>query len=210
MSAPLRQPPLRADLSDLNLGLTESSGQVLAFDELEASYLRMKRELQAAARVQRGLLPQSAVHADGARFAWRFLPSSELGGDMFDVVQLDRSHYALYMLDVAGHGVSQLLSHMPVGSLLLEGRGESELSPLPLAPAKVAEHLNERFPMDGEHRQYFTFLYGVLDLERARFLYVAAGHPGPVLVHRERDLTFLGLSFSSSTVRRISSAIPLS
>ena len=154
----------------------------------------MKRELQQAAKVQRSLLPRESISANGASFAWRFVPSSELGGDMFDVVQLDESHFAVYLLDVVGHGacpallavtVSQILSHMQSGSLLFESNGDPTARPLCLEPIKVAEHLNERFQMSSECNQFFTFIYGVLNLEKAEFRYVGAGQGGPVLVRKD-------------------------
>lgn len=200
MSAPLRQPPLKANVNVLDVASTKFPAPPVPFDEVAETYMRMKAELRAAARVQQSLLPKSSVTADGARFAWRFLPSSELGGDMFNVVQLDDSHVAVYLLDVVGHGacpallavtVSQLLSHMPVGSLLFEANGSDKTRSLPLAPARVAAHLNERFPMDSECHQYFTFLYGVLGLETGSFQYAAAGHPGPVLVRRRQGTELL-------------------
>ena len=54
-------------------------------------------------------------------------------------------------------------------------------------PREVAELLNERFQYDRRLAQYFTLLYGVLDVEERRFDYVAAGHPGPVHVPTQGD-----------------------
>jgi sigma-B regulation protein RsbU (phosphoserine phosphatase) len=45
----------------------------------------------------------------------------------------------------------------------------------------VAERLNRQFPMD-RTRQYFTFVYGVVEGLQGQFRYVMAGHPAPVLV----------------------------
>jgi sigma-B regulation protein RsbU (phosphoserine phosphatase) len=49
-------------------------------------------------------------------------------------------------------------------------------------PGEVAAFLNERFQLDTRLAQYFTIIYGVLDVPARRFDYVAAGHPGPVHV----------------------------
>lgn len=51
-----------------------------------------------------------------------------------------------------------------------------------MSPADVARELNERFPLIERSGHYFTFLYGVLDLESLCFRYVRAGHPGPLHV----------------------------
>ena len=47
--------------------------------------------------------------------------------------------------------------------------------------------LNQRFPMDEATRQYFTLLYGVLDLDSRELRTVCAGHPRPVRLGRRRD-----------------------
>ena len=52
-----------------------------------------------------------------------------------------------------------------------------------MPPARVAERLNQQFPMD-RSRQYFTFVYGVIDTRSGEMDYVIAGHPAPVLVPR--------------------------
>jgi hypothetical protein len=62
-----------------------------------------------------------------------------------------------------------LLSRAPDGNLSVA------------SPARVAERLNRQFPMD-RSRQYFTFVYGVVDAESGVIDYVIAGHPAPVLV----------------------------
>ena len=164
-----------------------------ARQELEAAHARMKQDLEAAAKVQQALIPQSLPRVDGARFAWSFQPCTELAGDILDVVRLDETSVGLYLLDVSGHGVpaallsvtlSRLLSHMADGSSLLKEAADGAGGSRVLRPAEVAARLNRRFPMEPPTMQYFTFLYGVLDLSALQFRYISAGHPGPVHLRR--------------------------
>jgi sigma-B regulation protein RsbU (phosphoserine phosphatase) len=165
--------------------------------ELEAAHARMRQELEAAARIQQALLPTSPPSVRGASFAWSYLPCDELAGDILDVFRIDDRRAGLYLLDVSGHGVpaallsvavSRVLSPRWEGSLLFSAAGPapggSPDGPGLLPPAAVASRLNTRFPMDGA-RQYFTFLYGIMDLEAREFRFVSAGHPGPIRVSRE-------------------------
>ena len=164
-----------------------------AKDELEATNARMKRDLEAAAKVQRALMPSSLPKVQEFRFVWDFVPCDELGGDILDVFQLDEDRIGLYLLDVSGHGVraallsvtlNRLLAQMAEGSLQFEGAGSQTESQL-LSPAEVAARLNTRFQMDASPGavQYFTFLYGILNTHSGHFRYVSAGHPGPLQVH---------------------------
>ena len=81
--------------------------------------------------------------------------------------------------------VSRLLSPVPERSCLYvpceSGRGQYSIAD----PAAVARALNAYFPLDQTTRQYFTLLYGILDVTDLGFRYVAAGHPPPVVL-RER------------------------
>jgi sigma-B regulation protein RsbU (phosphoserine phosphatase) len=157
--------------------------------ELQAANKRMKRDLEAAARIQQALLPTTLPECDCVQFAWRFQPCEELAGDIFGVVPLDDRYVALYLLDVSGHGVAAALLSVTVrhvlsptltsSSILRQAvPGTNHFTPTP--PAEVARELNSRFPTDPATGQYFTLLYGVLDLHTLEFRYVCAGHPGPV------------------------------
>src|SRR3954464_13882845 len=75
----------RAENELLRLGerLKEANGR------LEAVNLRMKRDLDAAAQVQRNPPPQDLPVTVGAKFAWSYRPCTELAGDILNVFRLD-------------------------------------------------------------------------------------------------------------------------
>lgn len=157
--------------------------------ELERAYRRVSRSLDAAAVVQRSLLPSHDPEVPGLEIAWTFEPCEELAGDGLGIVPLDEKRYGIYLLDVSGHGVpaallavslSRMLSSVPGQSVLFTGDAGGE-TPRIAAPAEVAHALNERLPFDLDTRQYLTLFYGVLDVESRRLRYVSAGHPPAVL-----------------------------
>jgi sigma-B regulation protein RsbU (phosphoserine phosphatase) len=148
---------------------------------------RMGRDLRAAAKIQATFLPRAEPDLPGARFAWHYRPCDELAGDGLNVFALDRRHAALYVFDVSGHGVasallsvslSRVLSPPPDPSSVL-GEGEPPgPDGRPMPPAEVAARLNRMFPFDEATGQFFTMVYGVLDVHSGEFRYVSAGHPG--------------------------------
>jgi sigma-B regulation protein RsbU (phosphoserine phosphatase) len=156
--------------------------------ELQAANVRMRADLDAAGKVQAALLPSSSPAAEGYRFAWLFNPSTELAGDIFNVFRLDDRYLGMYVLDVSGHGVAAALLSVTVSrflfpvpdptSLLWERTPDGDCRIA--APARVAERLGERFPFDDATGQYFTVVYGLLDLRQHRLSYVSAGHPAIV------------------------------
>lgn len=158
--------------------------------QLEIVNRRMKRDLEAAAGIQRSLLPDRKPQSEDVGFSWIFQPCDELGGDTLNVFPLDDKRFAVYVVDVSGHGVrasllSFTLSHWFLR--LLQGNsgavskvnGESSFSPV-----EVAEELNRQFQMDMENPQFFTMCYGVIDAEAREFRFVTAGNP-PVVVARD-------------------------
>lgn len=151
---------------------------------------RMRRDLNTAARIQRGLLPQSTPEVPGVRFAWRYRPCDELAGDSLNVYRIDERHVGLYVLDVCGHGVSSALLSVAVTrsltprsdstSLVMRSGAQGEMCAR--SPSEVVQRLNSMYRMESESLSYFTIVYGVIDLETACFRFASAGHPGPLVV----------------------------
>ena len=151
---------------------------------------RMERDLRAAARIQEAFLPRGEPGFPQARFAWHYRPCEELAGDGLNVFALDDRHAALYVFDVSGHGVASALLSVSLSRVLSPpsdpssvlrpdaGNGRAALTGRPVPPAEVAGRLNEMFPFDEATEQYFTMIYGVLDVATGEFRYVSAGHPG--------------------------------
>ena len=150
---------------------------------------RMKRDLDAAARVQRTLLPEGFPEIHGLNFAWTYRPCDELAGDALNIVRINDDLVALYLLDVSGHGVpAALLSVTATRSLHPRAGGAPSLvagpgmSPDAVAPLLVASRLNTLYPMESNGDHYFTMVYGLLDVRTHRFRFTVAGHPAPILV----------------------------
>jgi len=150
---------------------------------------RMKRDLDAAARVQRTLLPEGLPEIQGLNFAWKYKPCDELAGDALNIVRINDDLIALYLLDVSGHGVpAALLSVTVTRSLHPRAGGAPSLvagpgaNPDAVDPVQVASRLNALYPMESNGDHYFTMIYGLLDVRTHRLRFTVAGHPGPILV----------------------------
>ena len=156
-------------------------------DELRRLNDKMKQDLQAAWAIQKALLPVSSPLVKGFRAAWAYKPCDDLGGDILNVFKLDEKHVGLYVLDVTGHGLAASLLSV-AASHFLSPFSESSFvrhthdgNKLDFAqPAEVAERLNQHFSSNPEITQFFTLLYGILNMESYEFRYICAGHPLPV------------------------------
>jgi serine phosphatase RsbU (regulator of sigma subunit) len=157
--------------------------------DLLAANQRMKRDLDAAARVQRTLLPEGFPEIEGLNFAWTYRPCDELAGDALNIVRINDDLIGLYLLDVSGHGVpAALLSVTVTRSLHPRAGGVPSLvagpgaNPDAVDPAQVASRLNALYPMASNGNHYFTMIYGLLNVRTRRLRFTVAGHPAPILV----------------------------
>ena len=157
--------------------------------ELLSANQRMKQDLDAAARVQRTLLPEGFPEIAGLQFAWTYRPCDELAGDALNIVRINQDLIALYLLDVSGHGVpAALLSVTATRSLHPRAGGASSVvagpgeNPDAVDPVQVASSLNALYPMASNGNHYFTMIYGLLNTRTHELRFTVAGHPAPILV----------------------------
>lgn len=168
-----------------------------AEEQLAQANQRMRRSLEAAARIQHSLLPNQLPDLDGMRVAWSFRPCNELAGDTLNVIRLDERHLGIYIIDVSGHGVPAALLSVTL-THTLSGNARDSCLFIPAVepgqnetindPVLVARRLNEQFQMDPVERvQYFTMLYAILNLESLQLQFVCAGHPPALVVPAQGD-----------------------
>ena len=149
-----------------------------AFTALQKSQQVLANDLATAAHYVRSILPQPV--AEGAiRADWRFIPSASLGGDAFGYHDLDPEHFAVYLLDVCGHGVgAALLSVSALNAIRSEALPQTDFHD----PAAVLAALNRACPMERHNDMFFTAWYGVFDRATRRLRWAGGGHPPALLL----------------------------
>ena len=149
-----------------------------ALNERNQILNRLNQELKEAADYVRTLLPlpikEGAIQAD-----WRFIPSASLGGDAFGYHWLDEDHFAIYLIDVSGHGVGAALLSVSVINVL---RSQSLPNTDFKKPDKVLESLNAAFPGEENNDMFFTIWYGVYKNSTRELIYASGGHPPAILL----------------------------
>lgn len=164
-----------------------------AFRQLEENQRQLAEEVAQAARYVRSLLPDTNVPG-GFQIDWRFVPSTSLGGDMFGYHWLDPEHFAVYLLDVSGHGVgSSLLAVSATNLLAARSLPETDFCD----PGQVLTRLNAVFQMEKQNGKYFTMWYGVYQPATRKLAYSNAGHPPALL--------YTGPSATDVTLRELES-----
>lgn len=167
-----------------------------------------ERSLEGASRYIQSLLPPP-ISVGPVRVDWLLLPSTRLGGDALGYHQLGDDAFALYLLDVAGHGVEAAMLAVAVMNVLRQRNlHDADLK----QPAEVIRKLNAMFQTEPNSSMYFTIWYGVFEPSRRLLTYSSAGqHPAYLVPPSRQEMVPLrtpnlpvglvpGHSFSSATV----------
>ncbi|MFS8117373.1 MAG: PP2C family protein-serine/threonine phosphatase [Microcoleus sp.] len=145
--------------------------------DLKIAKQNLEAELAEAAEYVQSLLPDPMTEPFSIEA--KFIPSRQLGGDCFDYNWLDADYLAIYLLDVAGHGLRAALPSVTVLSLL---RSRTLPNVDYYKPSDVLRALNTTFQMSYQNDKYFTIWYGVYNRIERKLVYASAGHPPAVLI----------------------------
>jgi len=170
---------------------------IAANAELTEKQKNLDEDLQAAAGIQQSLLPQKLPQIEGLDIAWKFMPSELIGGDIFNVLQLDEDHVGFYMIDISGHGVPAALVTFSVSQTLQPHMGytvrkkdgtcpDYEIVP----PPEVLKALDEEYPWD-RFEKFLTIIYLIVNLREGTLVYSSAAHPPPILLHEDGTFKLL-------------------
>ena len=145
--------------------------------DLKIAKQSLEAELAEAAEYVQSLLPDPM--REPITIEAKFIPSRQLGGDCFDYNWLDADYLAIYLLDVAGHGLRAALPSVAVLNLL---RSRALPNIDYYKPSDVLRALNTTFQMSYQNDKYFTIWYGVYNRISRQLVYASAGHPPAVLI----------------------------
>jgi serine phosphatase RsbU (regulator of sigma subunit)/CHASE2 domain-containing sensor protein len=140
---------------------------------------RMNGELDAARRIQMGLLPDTdTLFPNEPRFSVAALlePARAVGGDYYDCFMLDDRRLCIAIGDVSGKGVPASL-FMAI-SKTLTGTLTRRHTELGMALRDIESELNRENP----ECLFVTAFIGILDAETGQLEYVCAGHDAPLIV----------------------------
>lgn len=146
--------------------------------ERERERERLEQEVGIAREIQQALLPREFHHFPHLQVIGVNQPCYAVGGDYFDVLQLEQDRTAFLIADVSGKGLgAALLTTMLQGALSGMTLGQE--------PAKVFTHIN-RFLCDHSNvGRYATLFFGILE-RSGRLEFINAGHPSPLLLRNGR------------------------
>jgi serine phosphatase RsbU (regulator of sigma subunit)/anti-anti-sigma regulatory factor len=190
----LAQRRLVAERDRLHAELRESNARLREHvEQLEEACLLLREQaenvradLHRAAIIQQALLPRAPPRLERFQVHALYRPSQHVGGDLYDVVQLDDRRWILLIADAAGHGLAAAMLAVLFRSQIPFLDPDSRA---PCAPREALRAVNrslcETLPARG---LFLTAAYCLLDTASGRARVASAGHPPLVWLRARRGI----------------------
>ncbi len=173
----------RTDLQMLQT-VARQTGLALEVSELAHSLAaeaaqreRVNREIEIAREVQERLFPQQMPVLTGGSIAGACRTALGVGGDYYDVIDLEDGRIGLAVGDVSGKGISAALL---MASLRASLRGVTLDGPRDFA--RLMHKVNRLVYEASASNRYATFFFAAFDPAARKLECVNAGHNPPVLL----------------------------
>jgi serine phosphatase RsbU (regulator of sigma subunit) len=139
----------------------------------------LETELQLARRVQNDLHPKEQPISPHIEFGASAVPADHVGGDFYDIFELESGKIGIVLGDVSGKGVpAALLVSVLQGAIRSSTASRHELA---------CERINRMLCERTANERFATLFWAVFDPAAGTLRYVNAGHGAPILVQADRN-----------------------
>jgi len=174
--------------------LTEANNILALFKD------KINFDLYQARIAQSFIMPSILPIDERVRFSSLFEPKEQIGGDFYDVIELDKGIYGILIADVTGHGIpAALLTFMT--SFAFQSSALKFYS-----PAKVVTATNEKLFNKMPRGSFITMFYAIYDSNNKNLTYTQAGHPEAFIL-RPSSMELLPLTTQGSPVGVLKSTL---
>jgi predicted ester cyclase len=144
---------------------------------------RVEQDLRVARSIQQASLPKEVPELEGWRIATYYQPAREVGGDFYDLFELEEGRVGVVVGDATGKGMPAALVVSAASSMLRAVAQAFHSS----SPGEVLSRVNETLVARIPPNMFVTCFYAILDPKSATLRYANAGHDLPYLHHSDGD-----------------------
>ncbi len=180
------------DFKDLQVTIERTLHHLAEWKEALQSrdkLVALQNELDVASQMQRSILPTRFPSGDNYEIYGDMEAARNVGGDFFDVLNLQDQKVGLAVADVSDKGVPAALFMMS-SRTLLKGSAIGYMDDV----AGLMTELNNLLVEDNEASMFVTLFYGVFNPHTGQFIYSNGGHNSPVIYHADGTTTMLPLT----------------
>ena len=173
-------------ISDATVDAAVAIGEQAALAIANARLYQQQKEF--ADTMQRSLLPRSEPHVPGLEVGQVYESSArvEVGGDVYDFLELRDGRLAVVLGDVTGHGIDAT-ADMAMAKFVFRSLAREHPEPGDFLHAANEVVVGEIAP-----GKFITMVYVVVDPRRGTVACAAAGHPPPRLVLADGTVRAVG------------------
>ncbi len=144
---------------------------------------RYKEQLKIAKNVQKSLLPNELVTGDDFEVDAFSMAADEVGGDYYDLLQIDKNKFGLIIGDVSGKGTSAAFQMAQLKGIF------HSLATQKMSAAEFHIHANVALSNCLERSSFVTASYYIIDTEKKSIEFSRAGHCPSLMFCSKTDKT---------------------
>lgn len=150
--------------------------------ELQEMNKILMMDIEYAREMQRSLFPTHMPQGISVSFNAGYLPAERLSGDFYNVIKLDESNIAIYIGDVAGHGVSAAMLTVFANQNIKPLKDDENTVEI-ISPGFVLKNLYKAFNITNyKVETYLVMLYGIYNTQSKCFTYASGGINVPPMI----------------------------
>lgn len=145
--------------------------EIKVHDEQEKS----KTELGVAKEIQINTLPEGNFESEDVEIVGELKAAKEVGGDLYDYVDIDENHVATFIGDVSGKGVPAAMFMMKTLTSFRDFAAPNK------TPSEILNQVNKAIFKGNKKSMFVTCFLAILDKRTGKLVYANAGHNPPII-----------------------------
>jgi len=176
--------PKRFDDDDISLARAVASQCAIAVtnaklytEAIEGA--RIAEQMHLAGVVQRRMIPQNPPLIPGLDIAATYIPCFDVGGDLYDFLQIGENRIAVVIADVIGKGIPAAIM---MGLFRGAVRAYADVQLCSESILNIVGRLNKMVCQECKDGEFITLFYADIDVEDMTITYCNCGHEPTVLI----------------------------
>jgi len=165
--------------------MTDNIGEYIEnIKKLTIANTNKQKDVDVSSRIQRGLLPKDFADFGYCKINAMMRPAKDIGGDLYDYIDLNDGHIYIVIADVSGKGLPAAF-FMSISLMLIR-----QFAKMSLPPNEILRRTNNALSEINRLTLFTTAFIGLYDCNNQSFSYSNAGHNSPYVVGEEiKELT---------------------
>jgi sigma-B regulation protein RsbU (phosphoserine phosphatase) len=143
---------------------------------------RVAEQMRLAGVIQRRMIPEKAPLIPGLDAAATYIPCFDVGGDLYDFLQISDDCFAVTIADVIGKGIpAAIMMSLFCGAV----RAYADAEGNSVSIEKIVGKLNKMACAECRDGEFISLFYAVINVKDMTITYCNCGHEPTVLIRTE-------------------------